>query len=71
MTTFAPILVPAALENQITAENVGKVAPRVRIVAEGANGPMRPEAEQVLQTQAPPFADIAIERSDPVMPAPT
>jgi glutamate dehydrogenase len=42
------VLVPAALENQITAENVGKVPPRVRIVAEGANGPTRAEAERAL-----------------------
>jgi glutamate dehydrogenase len=42
------VLVPAALENQITAENVGAVSQRVRVVAEGANGPTRPEAEQAL-----------------------
>jgi glutamate dehydrogenase len=42
------VLMPAALENQITAENVGAVPPRVRVVAEGANGPTRPEAEQAL-----------------------
>jgi glutamate dehydrogenase len=42
------VLVPAALENQITAENVGVVSQRVRVVAEGANGPTRPEAEQEL-----------------------
>jgi glutamate dehydrogenase len=42
------VLVPAALENQITAENVGVVSQRVRVVAEGANGPTRPEAEQQL-----------------------
>jgi glutamate dehydrogenase len=42
------VLVPAALENQITAENVAAVSPRVRIVAEGANGPTRAEAEQAL-----------------------
>ncbi|MDD5564009.1 MAG: Glu/Leu/Phe/Val dehydrogenase [Thermoanaerobaculaceae bacterium] len=42
------VLVPAALENQITAESVGSVRPRVRIVAEGANGPTRPEAELAL-----------------------
>ncbi len=42
------VLVPAALENQITAENVGAVSQRVRVVAEGANGPTRPEAEQTL-----------------------
>jgi glutamate dehydrogenase (NAD(P)+) len=40
------ILIPAALENQITAEN----APRLhaRIVAEAANGPTTAEAEQIL-----------------------
>jgi glutamate dehydrogenase len=42
------VLVPAALENQITAENAAAVSPRVRIVAEGANGPTRAEAEQAL-----------------------
>jgi glutamate dehydrogenase (NAD(P)+) len=40
------ILVPAALENQITAENVDRV--RARIVAEAANGPVTPEASDVL-----------------------
>jgi glutamate dehydrogenase (NAD(P)+) len=40
------ILIPAALENQITEEN----APRVnaRIVAEAANGPTSAEAEEIL-----------------------
>jgi glutamate dehydrogenase len=39
------ILVPAAMENQITGDNVGRISPRVRIIAEGANGPTTPEAD--------------------------
>ncbi|MGD8393986.1 MAG: Glu/Leu/Phe/Val dehydrogenase [Candidatus Eiseniibacteriota bacterium] len=43
------ILIPAALENQITGDNVGRVSKRVKIIAEGANGPTTPEADQVIQ----------------------
>jgi glutamate dehydrogenase (NAD(P)+) len=39
------ILIPAALEHQITNDNVSTISDRVRIVAEGANGPTAPEAE--------------------------
>lgn len=42
------ILVPAALENQITAENVNKIGKRVKIIAEGANGPTTPEASSII-----------------------
>ncbi len=41
----ADLLVPAALENQITGANVAKIHKRVRIIAEGANGPTTPEAD--------------------------
>jgi len=40
------VLLPAALENQINAETVKKISSRVKIVAEGANGPTTPEADE-------------------------
>jgi glutamate dehydrogenase/leucine dehydrogenase len=40
------ILLPCALEGQITAENAAKI--RARIVGEGANGPTTPEADEIL-----------------------
>jgi glutamate dehydrogenase (NAD(P)+) len=43
------LLIPAALENQITNKNVDNINRRVRIIAEGANGPTTPEAEKILQ----------------------
>ncbi|NQU09303.1 Glu/Leu/Phe/Val dehydrogenase [bacterium] len=46
LTQPVDILVPAALENAITAANAAAV--RARIVAEGANGPVTPEADRIL-----------------------
>jgi glutamate dehydrogenase len=42
------ILIPAAVENQITADLVGRIPSSVRLIAEGANGPTAPEAERAL-----------------------
>ncbi|MBE3110297.1 MAG: Glu/Leu/Phe/Val dehydrogenase [Acidobacteria bacterium] len=43
------ILMPAAIEHQITGDNVGKIHAKVRVIAEGANGPTTPEADKVIQ----------------------
>ncbi len=42
------ILIPAAIENQITGDTVKKISKRVRLIAEGANGPTTPEADKVI-----------------------
>lgn len=43
------VLIPAALEGQITQENVDQISDKVTIIAEGANGPTTPEADEVLE----------------------
>ena len=48
LTQDVDVLIPAALENQITGDNAGTLSRRVKVVAEGANGPTTPEADKVL-----------------------
>ena len=49
------ILIPAALENQIRGDNAGKISKKVRLLAEGANGPTTPEADEVLKKRSDLF----------------
>ncbi|HNT23149.1 MAG TPA: Glu/Leu/Phe/Val dehydrogenase [Anaerolineales bacterium] len=46
IATEADVLIPAALEGQVNAESVKKINSRVKIIAEGANGPTTPEADE-------------------------
>lgn len=46
LATECDVLIPAALEQQITAANADGV--RARFVVEGANGPTTPEADAIL-----------------------
>ena len=43
------VLIPSAIEGAVNEENAGKVSKRVKIVAEGANGPTTPEADAVFK----------------------
>ena len=45
------ILIPAALENQINGDNAERISRRVKLVAEGANGPTTPEADAILKSR--------------------
>jgi glutamate dehydrogenase (NAD(P)+) len=53
LVTPCDILVPAAMERQITADNAPKI--QCRILAEGANGPTTPEADIILDKRSEIF----------------
>jgi glutamate dehydrogenase (NAD(P)+) len=53
LLTPCDILVPAALERQITERNAGQI--RCRILAEAANGPTTPEADGILSERGEVF----------------
>lgn len=45
------ILIPAALENQINAETAPLISSKVKIIAEGANGPTTPEGDEIIKAK--------------------
>ncbi len=45
------ILIPAALEGTINADSVKLISERVKVIAEGANGPTTPEADEVINSR--------------------
>ena len=47
LETDCDVLIPAALENQITRENAPRM--KAKVIAEGANGPVTNEAEEILK----------------------
>jgi len=42
------ILIPAALENELRADNAPRIPATVKLIAEGANGPTTPEADSIV-----------------------
>lgn len=45
------ILLPCALENQITPISFAKISDRVKVICEGANGPTTPDADELIKAR--------------------
>ncbi len=46
ITKEVDVLIPAAIEGHVNADTVKKISKRVKLIAEGANGPCTPEADE-------------------------
>ncbi len=45
------ILLPCALENQITPETIAKISNQVKVICEGANGPTTPDSDEIIKAR--------------------
>ncbi len=43
------ILLPCALENQITPQTLAKISDKVKVICEGANGPTTPDSDEIIK----------------------
>jgi glutamate dehydrogenase (NAD(P)+) len=50
ITKEADVLIPAAIEGHVNEETIKQMSDRVKIVAEGANGPCTPEADEFFKS---------------------
>ncbi|MCZ2127961.1 MAG: Glu/Leu/Phe/Val dehydrogenase [Anaerolineales bacterium] len=49
LSAEADVLIPAALEGQINGDSIQKISKGVKLMAEAANGPTTPEADEVIK----------------------
>ncbi len=51
ITKECDVLMPGALEGQVNGESIKKMSDRVKVIAEGANGPTTPEADEIIKAK--------------------